>query len=114
MISVKLLNGDFAGETKDIKPTCDPVDFLGNLCRLGWKWEIDYSKADKDEFQRWAESDINFRCIRSLEDGRQVRFLGKVYQGRESILRLCDDICSAGKKIGILCDDDYGVVIATG
>jgi len=111
LISEKVLVGPNAGQTQEIYGN-DPWQFFNDHIQNDLPWELDYSRATEEEKNLWCQEDINFRCIRALKTGHTVRLLGKIYQGVESIPQIDKAINNASRKIGILSDDDYGVVIA--
>jgi len=105
-----ITTGPYAGRTRDVS-VVDPHKLLGDCYRRGWEWTVDYSRATEEEAWRWGREDISLRAVRALVHGRQVRFLGKIYQGTDAAGPLEDAIVASGRMIALGRDDETGVDI---
>ena len=116
MITITLLTGPYAGQTRDVSAE-DPAILLHDLwANHGWAWQIDYAAATPEEVIAWGRQDMASRCVRALKAGRKVFALGEVYEGfsQDIVGQLEDEIAESGLMVTVLSDDENGVVIGTG
>lgn len=112
MVKMTLLTGPYAGVTRDVTNQ-NPRELLGSVYAHGWEWEIDYSVASEEETLAWGGQDMALRCVRALQHGRTVTFLGKKYNefSEEVVGELEDAIVNSNRMVKIVRDDDTGVII---
>jgi hypothetical protein len=136
-ISVTLLTGEHAGETRVI-PTqsaehsatqtssnsaemANPLTMLGGFAKSNIRWEIDFDNATQSEQTEWSRADLVGRVLAALYTNRWVAFQGKSWDAKdktkeeiEQIIGEIDDALSeSGMMIFVDIDDDNGVWIGT-
>lgn len=111
MIRVKLIDGSYAGRVREIPEYFEPLEFLNEISRHGWHWEVDYSQTTSKESFVWGRADMVVRAVRALAEGRRVYFLGKIYLGLEAVGELEDAVVDSGRMIRLGFDDKRGVQI---
>ena len=120
MITIKCLDGPYAGVERQIIGTpIDPMELLGQMVKKGWRWEIDYTQATKEEMFEWFKADVVSRIIRALLQNRFVQFMDQRWQLKpgQNILDLAqkieDYIADSGFNITIVSDNANGLTIRT-
>ncbi|MFH0854579.1 MAG: hypothetical protein V1891_03750 [bacterium] len=131
MVKIKCLDGPYSGrviifegkravddlESWILVEEIAPSDLFASFIMLGWRWEVDYSDATKEEFLEWFRAEIGARILRTLQKGLSVKFLNKEFRlsEEENLLKgaqeVEDAIVSSKKIIYIISDDENGLVI---
>jgi hypothetical protein len=132
-ISVIVLTGQYAGETKVMPENLSALELLGCFANEDIKWEIDFEEATVNETLEWSRADMVSRILAALFHGRQVRFehaastrqwrledcstaLTLPVSGNEAVQvvgEIHDAISDSGMNVYIAVDDDTGVTIGT-
>jgi hypothetical protein len=117
VVKVTVLTGQYAGRTRSVDETVDPVRLLKELVFQGWGWSIDLSDATEQEFFLWVRADMAMRIVGALMRGRVVTFAGTLYwaKSQEDIERVVgeveDAISNSGYNVFVESDDEIGVTI---
>lgn len=127
MIKISCLDGPWAGRVRhmvdgvsaETGTPVDPGELFTSFLQHGWRWEVDYSEATEEETFSWLRNEMAVRIIRALQEGREVKFLGRKWrvQKNESVQDVAQDVEDAivvsGRLISISRDDESGLVIST-
>ena len=120
MIKVKVLSGQYAGQTRVVPPNVSARDLLGDFIAKRITWSIDYENATSEESFEWGRQDMACRILRALRAGLPVVFREEVYQLRdiadfdqlaELVGRVEDAVADSGRVVALGYDDERGVLI---
>ncbi len=123
MIKIKILSGPYAGKEREITEEMgvDPHPLFMEFVRFGYRWHVDYSRANESEKFQWWREDLAARIVRALREGRPVFFQDVEYRSsssRDEVFEVAgkieDAIVGSGYFVTVGYDDERGVLIATG
>lgn len=111
MISIKCVGGPHDGAVQTPPAGMKPVHLLYSMVDHGWGWEIDFSRATREETIRWGGADLAARAFRAVQNGRPVSFLGVEYTTRESLQAFEDALVATSYEIKVVRDDETGLEV---
>jgi hypothetical protein len=121
VISVTILNGEFAGQAREMPETIDALEMLGGFAKAGIRWEVDFENAEQSELMEWSRADLAGRILAAVFDNRWVNFQGRDWNAEDKtedeikdiILEINDAMSDSGMMVFIEIDDETGVWIGT-
>lgn len=120
MITIKCVGGPWDGVIREVPAGMDPAAVLRGLASHGCRWEIDFSRATNDELLSVGSTDMTWRIIWALRDGRRVIVGDTVFAVHDSAdekevealgQEIEDTIVESGYHVKVVSDDQYGLTI---
>lgn len=87
----------------------DPFWAIASLVLKGWRWEIDYSRAGKEESVEWKRADIAGRAVLAKMEGRPIHFQGVSYYNAQDLEDALVDSGLRPTEIEVDRDDEIGL-----
>lgn len=113
MVKIKCLTGPHAGIVRTPSSNLEPAQVLGSMVNHGWHWEIDFSRASREEIIAWGGADLMARAIRAVQEGRGAFFMGEEYSSMDELQAFEDAIYYSGYMVHVASDDDDGLRVVT-
>ena len=111
MISIKCIGGPYDGRVRTPPADFVPQHLLVEMVENGWGWEIDFSRASREETILWGGADLVARAYRAVKNGKSVVFLGVEYTRVEDLSELEDALVNSGYEVKVARDDEEGLTI---
>ncbi len=111
MILIKCIGGPNSGEVWEPSFQQPPIGHLFSLVNSGLGWEIDFSRASREETIAWGGADLMARAYRAVKNGRSVSFLGVEYTRENDLQAFEDALVDSRYDVQVARDNEEGLEV---
>ena len=111
MIAIKFVGGPDDNKIRLPHNDVKPFRLLKQMVDFDWGWEIDLSRATREEVIAWGGADLMARAYRAVKNGRTASFLGIEYSSVEELQAFEDALVASGYEVKVARDDEAGLEV---